>query len=189
MKIQVMTIAATAAFSAGLLVSVESPSLSAAFATEEHPVTAQSHQVTSDFSVSPQISPADVSVAASNGVTLIINNRPDGEMIGQPKSADIAAAAEAAGIAYAYIPVDHKTGVTPEHIAAFERAMAEAKSASGEDGKTLAFCRSGMRSILVRSHAAASEGEPVTEIISEAAAAGYDISGHAPALEALAPKN
>ena len=34
-------------------------------------------RVTDSFSVSPQISPADVAQAAAEGVTLIINNRPD----------------------------------------------------------------------------------------------------------------
>ena len=136
-------------------------------------------QVTSDFYVSPQISVDDIKDAAAMGVTLIINNRPDGEMIGQPTSAQIEAAAKAAGLAYAHIPVD-QTGITPNHTAAFEDVVNEA-----DDGKTLAFCRSGTRSILVRSYAAARFGKPVDQIISEAAEAGYDISGHEPAMTLL----
>ncbi len=184
MKIQIFAIAGIAVISASLLTLGNGPFQSTAFATEEHPVTENAHQVTSQYSVSPQISPSEVSIAASNGVTLIINNRPDGEAVGQPKSAEIAAAAKAAGITYVHIPVD-RSGISADHIAAFDRAIAEA----GEGAKTLAFCRSGTRSILVRSYAAANAGQPIAEIISQAAAAGYDIEGHAPKLEALAPKN
>lgn len=135
--------------------------------------------VSSSFMVSPQITPEDVKKAAAMGVTLIINNRPDGEAIGQPTSKEIERAAKQAGISYAFIPVD-RTGVTPAHTSAFENAVNEAP-----DGKTLAFCRSGTRSILVRSYAAARFGKPVDQIINEAAEAGYDIAGHAPAMSLL----
>jgi|GEM_PF-61779 len=136
-------------------------------------------QVADEFWVSPQISASDIKDAAAMGVTLIINNRPDGEMMGQPKSAEIEAAAKAAGIAYAHIPVD-RGGVTPNHTAAFEQAVDDA-----EDGPTLAFCRTGMRSAMVFAYAEARFGKPVDLIISEAAAAGFDIAGHEPALVLL----
>lgn len=136
-------------------------------------------QVTDDFFVSPQISVSDVAEAAKLGFSLIINNRPDGEMIGQPTSAEIEAAAKAAGLAYAYIPVD-SNGVGPHHTGAFENAVNEAP-----DGKTLAYCKSGMRSILVRSYAAARFGRPVDQIIDDARNTGYDISGHEPAMTLL----
>ncbi len=132
-----------------------------------------------DYWVSPQISVGDVKEAAAQGVTLIINNRPDGEMMGQPKSDEIEAAAKELGIAYAHIPVD-RDGVTPNHTSALETAIDDAP-----DGPTLAFCRSGMRSTLVFAYAEARFGKPVDLIISEAADAGYDISGHEPALVLL----
>lgn len=140
----------------------------------------QKHYFVSDnFAVAPQISEADIRAAAADGFTLIVNNRPDGEMPGQPKSADLEKAAHDAGIAYAYLPVD-MGGVTPVHTGGLEEAMNDAK-----DGKTLAFCRSGMRSILVWSYAEARFGKPVDQIIAEANAAGYDISGHEPAMTLL----
>ena len=55
--------------------------------------------------VSGQIAPADVAEAAALGVTLIVNNRPDGEEPGQPSGAEIEAAAVAAGLEYRHIPV------------------------------------------------------------------------------------
>ena len=139
----------------------------------------QSRQVTETFSVAPQISVADVADAAARGVKLIINNRPDGEMIGQPTSAEIEAAAKAASVSYTFIPVDQR-GISEAHLDAFDKAIAEAGG-----GDVLAYCRSGTRSITLRSYAAARGGMPADAIIAEAAEAGYDLEGHRPALEAI----
>ena len=43
----------------------------------------------------------------ADGVTLIINNRPDGEDPSAPQSADIEAAARGAGMKYIAIPITH----------------------------------------------------------------------------------
>lgn len=118
--------------------------------------------------VSGQIAPEDIAQAAAQGVTLIVNNRPDGEEPGQPAGAQIAAAAEAAGIAYRHIPV--AGGLSPDQVAAMGEALAET------DGKVLAFCRSGTRSTYLWALARASEGADGAEIIERAAAAGYDLS-------------
>jgi len=132
-----------------------------------------------DFWAAQQIAVEDVQAAADMGVTLIVNNRPDGETPGQPKSADIEAAAKAAGLAYAHIPVGMR-GVTPAHTGALERAIDDAP-----DGVTLAFCKTGLRSALVFAYAQARFGKPVDQIIAEAQAAGFDIAGHEPALALL----
>lgn len=135
--------------------------------------------VTDAFYVAPQLSAADIRQAATDGFTLVVNNRPDGESPGQPTSEALAAAAREAGLAYVHLPVD-AGGITPVHTGGLETAMDDAP-----DGKTLAFCRSGMRSILVWSYAAARFGKPVDQIIDEAGAAGFDIAGHRPALTLL----
>ncbi len=131
------------------------------------------------FWVAPQIAPAEAAAAAKEGVTLIVNNRPDGEAPGQPAGVEIAKAAAGAGVAYVHIPVG-ASGISPGHISALKKALEENK-----DGRALAFCRSGTRSTILRAYLEASEGRAPEEIIAEAAAAGYDISGHAPALRAL----
>ena len=95
--------------------------------------------VTDTFSVSPQISPADVAAAAAQGFTLIINNRPDGEAPGQPTGAQIEAAARAAGLDYLSAPVIGRPG--PAQVEAVREAVVAAR------GKVLAYCRSGTRSI------------------------------------------
>lgn len=134
--------------------------------------------LTDAFHVSPQISVADVATAAAEGYTLIVNNRPDGEVPGQPKSADIEAAAKRAGLAYVHIPVSG--GISMSHISALKSALDDAGT-----GKTLAYCRSGTRSTFVHSHMSAANGGAADEIIAHAAAAGYDISEHAAILENL----
>ena len=126
-------------------------------------------EIEPDFWVAPQLTVADVETAKRFGVTMIVNNRPDGEEPGQPRAEVIAAAAAEQGLGYAEIPVG-RTGVTARHLDDFDAAV------SG-GGKVLAFCRSGMRSTLVWAAAQARAGEPVDTLIEKAAAAGYDISG------------
>ena len=133
-----------------------------------------------DFFISPQIAAADVEIAKAEGVGLIINNRPDGEGPDQPAGAEIAAAAQAAGVSYVAIPVG-PAGLSGEHLDAFMTAVAQ------NDGKkTLGFCKSGMRSLMVRAMAMARAGASADALIEEAAGAGFDISGHRSSLEEIA---
>ncbi|MGP1351783.1 MAG: TIGR01244 family sulfur transferase [Parasphingopyxis sp.] len=125
--------------------------------------------VTDNFLASPQISTDDVAEAAKMGVTLIINNRPDDEDPGQPAGAAIAAAAQDAGMAYVAIPVTH-AGFSVPQVEAMREAL------DGNDGKTLAFCRSGTRSTLLWALAEAHDGRDPETIAGEAAEAGYDVS-------------
>ena len=127
-------------------------------------------KVTDDFSVAPQIAPGDLAQAAKDGFKLVINNRPDGESPGQPTSAEMEAAAKAAGMAYVHIPV--MGGPGPAQVEAVTQAIAQA------DGPVLAFCRSGTRSIVTWSIGQAQTGAmPRGELVSLGANAGYDLSG------------
>lgn len=118
--------------------------------------------------VSGQIAPGDMPALAAQGVTMIVNNRPDHEEPGQPASAEMEEAAGAAGIGYRHIPV--AGGFAPQQVA----AMAEALSAS--EGRTLAFCKSGTRSTYLWALASAQGGGDAEEIVGKAAAAGYDLA-------------
>ena len=126
--------------------------------------------VTPDFAVAPQIEPEDLAEAAARGFRLVINNRPDGEAPDQPPSAQMQAAAEAAGLAYRYIPV--RGGPGPAEVEAVLTALAEA------EGPVLAYCRSGTRSIVTWSVGQAAGGaRDRAELIRLGREAGYELSG------------
>ena len=137
--------------------------------------------LTETIEVSPQISLDQVAAAKAQGVTMIINNRPDGEDPSAPQSADIAAAAAAAGIDYVAIPITH-AGFSAPQVDAMIKALATAE-ASG--GKVLAYCRSGTRSTLLWSLAQAKQGANPADLSRVAARAGYDLSPIRPMLDAL----
>jgi uncharacterized protein (TIGR01244 family) len=112
-----------------------------------------------------QLHPADIAAAAAAGVTMIVNNRPDGEEPDQPAGAEIERSAGAAGLAYRHIPV--AGGIGPDQVEAMAAAL------SGE--KVLAFCRSGTRSTWLWALAAHSQGMDGAAILARAEAAGYDL--------------
>lgn len=118
--------------------------------------------------VSGQLAPHEIAALAEQGVTMLVNNRPDGEDEGQPLAGDIEDAAAAAGISYRHIPIIR--GIGPADIEAMQEAMREMG-----DGKLLAFCRSGTRSALALALAQREEGVPREEIERRVADAGFDI--------------
>ena len=118
--------------------------------------------------VDGQIRPEDVAALKALGVTMIVNNRPDGEDEGQPAAADIEAAANACGIAYRHVPIAR--GMGPADVEAMREAMHEA----GE-GKLFAFCRSGNRSTLAWAVAKSEDGASREELEACVASAGFDI--------------
>jgi len=96
--------------------------------------------LTPDVCVAPQLSPEAMAEAARAGFKSVINNRPDFEHgPDQPTSAQIEAAALAAGLAYRWLPVDGGYQ-SPEQIAAFGLLLQELPR------PILAFCRTGARS-------------------------------------------
>jgi uncharacterized protein (TIGR01244 family) len=130
---------------------------------------------------SPQVAIADLEDARALGVTLIINNRPEGEAEDQTPGPEIEAAARAAGMSYTAIPIGHDGFSEPQ-----VRAMAEALA--GAQGKVLAYCRSGTRSTLLWALACSAEGADPDAVARAAAAAGYDVSVIRPAMDALAAR-
>ena len=82
-------------------------------------------RVDDNISVAPQIAAEDIAFLAEQGFTYVINNRPDEEECGQPEGEAIRAAAEAAGLGYAAIPVTH-AGFSSAQVEAMAAALAEA---------------------------------------------------------------
>lgn len=141
----------------------------------------QARPLVDGLAVSPQIGVADVALLAQQGVRGIINNRPDGEAPDQPASADLAAAASAAGIAYRHVPFAGGA-MDPGTVTDFAQALAELPR------PVLAFCRSGTRSTTLWALAAAHEGRAIDDILVRARAAGYNLAGLALRLVAEASR-
>lgn len=137
-------------------------------------------RIDASISVAPQIGVEDMQAIVAGGFTTIINNRPDGEEVGQPTGEEIGRAATEAGLGYIAIPITH---------AGFSTAQMEemAKVLMGSPGPVLAYCRSGTRSCNLWAMAAVQLGLDTAEsAVSKGAAAGYDLSGIRPMLELCA---
>lgn len=130
---------------------------------------------------SPQISLSDIAAAKAAGVTLIVNNRPDGEDPSAPQGADIAAVAEAEGLSYVAIPIGH-SGFSEPQVDALIAAL------EANPGGALGYCRSGTRSTLLWALAQAKLGADPDVIAAAAAQAGYDISPVRPMVDMLAAR-
>ena len=89
--------------------------------------------------VSGQLFEHDVRLMAKQGVRSIMNNRPDGESMGQPLSADLAKTAQELGMNFLHLPVNAKA-ITKQIVEEFTRALDELER------PLLIFCRSGARS-------------------------------------------
>ncbi len=102
--------------------------------------TLPARAIAPDVCVSPQLTPEAMAEAAAAGFKAVVNNRPDHEHgPGQPTSAEIEAAARAAGLQYRHLPVDGAYQ-SPEEAAAMKRLLEELPR------PLLMFCRSGARS-------------------------------------------
>ncbi|MFM2410567.1 MAG: hypothetical protein RL481_1395 [Pseudomonadota bacterium] len=134
--------------------------------------------LTPDIMVAAQICCDDIAEAAGQGVTLVINNRPEDESDDQTPGHAIEVAARAAGLDYLAIPVTH-SGFSEPQVKAMADALASA------NGPVLAYCRSGTRSTLLWALAEASQGGDPDALTNMAAKAGYDVSPIRPLMDML----
>ncbi|WP_324740620.1 TIGR01244 family sulfur transferase [Tsuneonella sp. CC-YZS046] len=130
---------------------------------------------------SPQIDTPDVATAHELGISLIINNRPEGESGDQTPGAEIESAARAAGMEYCAIPITH-AGFSEPQVDAMVAALKAAQ------GPVLAYCRSGTRSTLLWALAQAKSGRAPDELAQLAANAGYNLGPIRPMLDMLASR-
>jgi uncharacterized protein (TIGR01244 family) len=94
----------------------------------------------SDVCVAPQLTPAAMAAAAAQGFRSVVNNRPDFEGgADQPTSAQIEAAALAAGLEYRFLPVSgaYQSAEDAQQMAQLLKELPR---------PLLMFCRSGARS-------------------------------------------
>ena len=131
--------------------------------------------LTPKLAVASQITPDDVARIAAEGYTTILNNRPDGEEPGQPRAAEVEAAARAAGIAYIHQPVVG-TNLTAADVETFGRLLEETP------GRILAHCRTGTRCTMLWLLSQAGK-QPADTLLATARQAGYDLEALRPRLE------
>ena len=134
-------------------------------------------QLSPDYAVSPQIDPSDVSAIKAAGFTTVICNRPDAEIPPSHHAEVVGTLAEAEGLKFVVIPVTHQ-GLNAEIIAA-QREVIE-----NSDGPVFAYCASGTRCSIVWA-LGQGNSQPTDDILAATTAAGYDLGGLRPQLEAL----
>ena len=138
-------------------------------------------RISDTLSIMPQPALEDFGAFHAQGFRALINCRPDGEAPDQPSGKEIEAAAQAAGLAYHAIPIDH-SGFSEDQALAMADLLAQI------EGPILAFCRSGTRSTLLWALARAATGENPASLSESAQAAGYSLAPIAPALNQLAER-
>ncbi|MBE3639201.1 TIGR01244 family sulfur transferase [Mangrovicoccus algicola] len=134
--------------------------------------------LTPDYAVSPQISTEDVAALKAAGFTTVICNRPDHEVPPGLQAEALRAAVEAAGMTFVHNPVEGGT-LGEEAVPVQREALEDAQ------GPVFAYCRSGNRSSVAWALAMAPR-MPVDDILAAARAAGYDLGGLRPYLDAAA---
>jgi len=127
--------------------------------------------INDQLTVSGQILPQEVSTLVERGFKTLICNRPDEEVEEALQSSALEAAAKAAGLNFRYLPI-YPGQFTEEMADEMRTVMTEL------DGPFYAYCRSGTRSctLWALSQAGILDAQ---DIIAQAAAGGYDLSGMA----------
>ena len=127
------------------------------------------------LSASPQIAPEDLPDIAAHGFRSVISNRPDGEEPGQPSSEDLRQAAEAAGLAFAHVPVVGGA-ISDQDVADFREALANLPQ------PVFGFCRTGTRTTTLWALANVASIS-ADDLIARAKSAGYYLGALRPRLE------
>ena len=136
--------------------------------------------VTDSLSVADQVLATDLSMLKNAGYGTIICNRPDGEAAEQPAAEALAKQATELGLHWHWLPI--KPGEFSEQdIAQFAELLHQAEH---NQESVLAFCRTGTRAITLWALTQA-PSVPSAQLVQQASAAGYDLSGLAPRLDSL----
>ncbi|MDP2378000.1 TIGR01244 family sulfur transferase [Reyranella sp.] len=130
--------------------------------------------------VASQLQPGDMAEIAAAGYVAVVNNRPDGEaMFGQPRTAELRKAAEAAGLVFLDLPFSGPRA-SPDQVRAFADLLA------AQPGRVVAFCKSGMRSALLWGAASIAAGRSLDEVLAMAMRAGQNFDPVGETMVALA---
>ena len=130
------------------------------------------------LSASPQIAPEDLPAIAAQGFRSVISSRPDGEEPGQPSAEALRQAAEAAGLAFAHVPVVGGA-ISDQDVADFREALADLPQ------PVFGFCRTGTRTTTLWALANVASIS-ADDLIARAKSAGYDLGALRARLEGAA---
>ena len=133
-------------------------------------------KLSDDYSVSPQITPADAKSIAQAGFKTVICNRPNGENPPFLHMPEIKAAVEACGLAFYDNPFDPST-FGPDKIEKQKALLSQAEK------PVLAYCASGNRCSIVWAFSQAGVMD-TDDIIARVEKAGYQAAHMRPALDA-----
>ncbi|QPC86940.1 TIGR01244 family phosphatase [Mesorhizobium sp. NBSH29] len=121
--------------------------------------------------IAPQLTAETIRQAKAEGITAIINNRPDGEEAGQPSAAENSKVAAAEGLGYTHIPIVPGQ-ITQDKVRAFQDAVAQAP------GPVLAHCKTGTRAAMLHVIGEVLDGRmDMREIAPLGQTLGTDLSG------------
>ena len=129
----------------------------------------KSKKISDKYFVSPQIKKTDIKAISEAGFSKIICNRPNEEISSELHSSVMAAAAEAAGIGFDFLPFTALT-MNPKTVAEQGKLIEQA------NGPVIAYCESGTRCALVWAFLQAGS-MPIDEILKATANAGYNLDG------------
>jgi sulfide:quinone oxidoreductase len=125
--------------------------------------------LTGRFSISPQLTVADVNTAAADGFRSILCARPDGEQAGQAPAQEIEQAARRQGLDFTSIPI--RSGSLPD-----DDSVQVARAALQRMPEpVLGYCRSGTRAAQLWA-LAQGDAMPEPEILAAGHRAGVDLS-------------
>lgn len=94
-------------------------------------------EIDPNYTVTGQITVADVAAIKAAGYDSVMCNRPDGEDAGQPAADQIKRAVEKAGMKFFNVPMGRS--LAPTTLSDFKAVT------DGDNGKVFAYCRSGNR--------------------------------------------
>ena len=136
--------------------------------------------VTDSLSVADQVTAADLLTLKNAGYGTVICNRPNGEGVEQPTAESLAERATELGLHWHWLPITPGE-FSEQEIAQFTELLHQAEH---NEESVLAFCRTGTRAITLWALAQAAS-VPSAQLVQQASAAGYDLSGLGPRLASL----
>ena len=136
-------------------------------------------ELTGDLMLAGQIGPDTLPLLAEQGIRGIVCNRFDGEEPGQPDFPSVERAAATRGIKAVYLPV-----LQPPQPISDAEAFAFGDLLETLPKPTLAYCRTGSRSVILWGLSEARR-RPFKEIVLAAMGAGYDLTRRVPRFQEL----